>query len=138
MNQPHEIDNKRPSVLFWEYAFNQSFSHVESLLDSKCVYLKKLREMLYSEMKDDVAKRIKYLEDEINKMIGLLDMTQKLKMAYLEESSQNASLMIKLSCENKALKIENQEHIRQIALQANLIDVLLERSFSKKEGGVYE
>lgn len=138
MNQLHEIENQRPSVLFWEYAFNQSFSHVESLLDSKCVYLKKLREMLYSEMKDDVVKRIKYLEDEINKMIGLLDMTQKLKMAYLEESSQNASLMIKLSCENKALKIENQEYIRQIALQANLIDVLLECSFSKKEGGVYE
>ena len=137
MKKPHLIDNSRPSVLFWEYAFNQSFSYVESLLDSKCGYLKKLKEMLYSEMKDDVAKRIKYLEDEINKMIGLLDMTQKLKMAYLEESSQNASLMIKLSCENKALKIENQEHIRQIELQANLIDILLERGFSRKEGGIY-
>ncbi len=137
MKKPHSIDNSRPSVLFWEYAFNQSFSHVESLLDSKCAYLKKLREMLYLEMKDDVVKRIKYLEDEINKMIGLLDMTQKLKMAYLNETSQNASLMIRLTCENKALIIENQELIRQIALQANLIDVLLERSFSKKEGGIY-
>lgn len=137
MKKPHTIDNSRPSVLFWEYAFNQSFCHVESLLDSKCVYLKKLREMLYTEMKDDVAKQIKYLEDEINKMIGLLDMTQKLKIAYLEETSQNASLMIRLSCENKALKIENQEHIRQIALQAKLIDILLERGFSRKEGGIY-
>ncbi len=138
MKKPHLIDNSRPSVLFWEYAFNQSFNHVESLLNSKCVYLKKLRTMLYSELKDDVVKPIKYIEDEVNTLIGLLDITQKLKMAYLEETSQNASILISLTSENRALKIENQELIKQVRLQENLVNILLEHCIINKEGGIYE
>lgn len=130
MNNPHKYSNTKAFVLYWEEAFAQSFFHVEKLLDAKCKYLEKLRKMLFDEMKEDVSVRIKNLETEINQIIGLLDMVQLLKKAYLEETAQIASLLSKLTCEKQVLLLQNQELRERNDLQDNVINLLLSRCFT--------
>jgi hypothetical protein len=116
------------NVLFWEYVFNSTFVDVEKMLDSKHRTLKGLRYKLYHELTDGVKEQINVLEDEMNKLITLIDTTQRLKNAYTNSTAKNASLLIELTCENQDLK-------NQLTHYDYLCDLLLAKIYPCKEGG---
>lgn len=120
--------NTEHNVLYWEYVFNTSFVEVENMLDSKHRILKGLRYKLYRELKADVKQQINILEDEMNKLITLIDITQRLKTAYVGATAKNASLLIELTCENQDLKNQLKHH-------DFLCDLLLSKIYPLKEGG---
>jgi 3-hydroxyacyl-CoA dehydrogenase len=120
--------NTEHDVLYWEYVFNVSFAEVEKMLDSKHRTLKGLRYKLYGELKDGIKQKINILEDEMNKLITLIDITQRLKNAYVGSTAKNASLLIELTCENQDLK-------NQLKNYDFLCDLLLSKIYPFKEGG---
>lgn len=120
--------NTMQNVLYWEYVFNSTFEEVEKMLDSKQKTLKGLKYKLYHELTDGVKEQIDILEDEMNKMISLIDTTQRLKNAYVGATAKNASLLIQLSCENQDLK-------NQLKHYDCLCDLLLSKIYPLKEGG---
>lgn len=116
------------NVLFWEYVFNINFVDVEKMLDLKYRTLKGLRYKLYHDLQDGIKEQINVLEDEMNKLITLIDTTQRLKNAYIVSTAKNASLLMELTCENKDLK-------NQLIFYDYLYDLLLAKIYPHKEGG---
>jgi hypothetical protein len=140
MKEQQTNSNELRNVFYWEYVFNVSFKQVEEMLDSKHEYLKSLKYQLYQEMneEEDLINQIRLLEDEMSRMITLIDTTEHLKMAYVNSTANNASLLIKLSTENLQWKNEKIELENQIEGYRIFSNILAEKAFLCWKGGCHE
>lgn len=140
MTEQQTNSNEIRNVFYWEYVFNVSFKQVEEMLDSKHEYLKSLKYQLYQEMneEEDLINQIRILEDEMCRMITLIDTTEHLKMAYVNSTAYNASLLIQLSTENVQWKNEIIELKNQIEGYRIFSNILAEKAFLCWKGGCHE
>jgi hypothetical protein len=87
---------------------------------------------------EDLIDQIRILEDEMSRMITLIDTTEHLKMAYMNSTSYNASLLIQLSTENLQWKNEIIELENQIEGYRIFSNILAEKVFLCWKGGCHE
>lgn len=140
MTEQQKNPNEERNVFYWEYVFNICFNQVEEMLDSKHEYLKSLKYELYHEMNDDeeLVDQIMILEEDMSKMITLIDTTENLKKAYMSSAADTASSLFQLQRENNMLKNHINELEDRVEMYSDFSKTLTEKLLLCWKGGCHE
>lgn len=96
-------------VAYWQMAFDKSLPNIESRIHKKLDQLEKFHSISMENLSDWQYKQMKDLEEEVQEMIGFLEVTKKKLESYLIESAEIADLLLHQSVENQQLRQEIEE-----------------------------
>jgi hypothetical protein len=96
-------------VAYWQMAFDKSLPNIESRIHKKLDQLEKFHSISMENLSDWQYKQMKDLEEEVQEMIGFLEVTKKKLKSYLIESAEIADLLLHQSVENQQLRQEIEE-----------------------------
>jgi hypothetical protein len=97
------------NVAYWQIAFDKSLPNIELRIHKKLDQLEKFHSISMENLSDWQHKHMKDLEEEVQEMIGFLEIIKKKLESYLIESAEIADLLLQQSVENQQLRQEIEE-----------------------------